>query len=141
MSQNFGSLLSLVTQCHTSSTPTPPLKCDLFYGCPLIARSSLCIVYMWPHNLNLFNFVHDEIISSKSKMGKKCRNLRNGNALKELIRKFIRYKKTQLGIDKCTEEQHKLMNFLALFLLHQRLNEMQFIVNMNLSVLMPNYKQ
>ena len=26
----------LVTQCHSSSTPTAPLTCDVIHGCPLI---------------------------------------------------------------------------------------------------------
>ena len=34
MSQNLGSP-PLVTQCHTFSTPSSPLKCDVIYGCPL----------------------------------------------------------------------------------------------------------
>ena len=27
-----------VTQCHTSSTPSAPSKCDIIYGCPLFIR-------------------------------------------------------------------------------------------------------
>ena len=35
MSQNLGSLPPLVIQCHTSSTPSAPLTCDVIYGWPL----------------------------------------------------------------------------------------------------------
>ena len=31
---------SLVTQCHKSSTPPPPLTCDVNYGCPLIWKQN-----------------------------------------------------------------------------------------------------
>ena len=40
MSQNLG---SLVTQCHISSTPSPPSTCDVIYGWPLM--SNLFIIY------------------------------------------------------------------------------------------------
>ena len=36
MSQNLRSLPSLVTQCHTSSTPSAPLTCDVIYGYSLV---------------------------------------------------------------------------------------------------------
>ena len=44
----FRSPLLLVTQCHTSSTPSPPLTCDVIYGCPLSTEESSLQVYSFP---------------------------------------------------------------------------------------------
>ena len=47
MSQNLGSLPPpIVTQCHTSSTPSAPLTCDVIYDAPLFLISDdLQILY------------------------------------------------------------------------------------------------
>ena len=47
MSHNLGSLPLLVTQCHTSSTPsTPPLTCDVINGCPLNGQTDRPILFL-----------------------------------------------------------------------------------------------
>ena len=35
----------LVTQCHTSSTPSPPLMCDVMYGWPHVVQYPLILAY------------------------------------------------------------------------------------------------
>ena len=57
MSQNLGSLPPLVTQCHTSSTPSAPLMRDVIYGYTLNHPGYIDEQYKFFIVLNFINTV------------------------------------------------------------------------------------